>query len=88
MHKTETIDNVTSLNVNYLNLIATLKKEVELMKSLTTTNGFFKKYFDELPRSTTHEAAFKKVNEVYRQLFGCDRFFSFEEFKMKQNGRN
>ena len=88
MRKTETIDNVTSLNVNYLNQIATLKNEVELMKSLTTKNGFLTKYFDELPKSTTHEAAFKKVNEIYRQLFGCDRYCSFEEFKMKQNARN
>lgn len=58
-----------------------LEAQNELMRKLSTRDGFYSQYFEEIPRSRTNEEAFNKVNDLYRELFGEDRYSDFDSFK-------
>ncbi len=50
-------------------------------KDLTTTWGFARYYFKELPNCYTAEEAFLKVNVAHYQLHGAFKYTTFAQFK-------
>lgn len=61
--------------------IAKLQKENQLMKQLSSRQGFFKYYYGECKHHETNKAAFDAVNEQYYELFGAYRFSDYASFK-------
>ena len=57
-----------------------LKKENELMRLLGSKEGFFKYYFNLLPKHTTRNECFNMVNESFYNLFGFYKYTSFYSF--------
>ena len=60
-----------------------LKQKTVLMQNLSSVEKFYKYYFSLLPTSKTKKEAFKKVNQLYFELFGIYRYCTFENFKKR-----
>jgi hypothetical protein len=58
-----------------------VQKENELMKRLSTREGFFKFYYQECKNFETNKQAFDHTNEMYFDLFGQYRFADYISFK-------
>lgn len=60
---------------------------------LVTDDGFISEFWRRLNElrqtdpSTTHEQVFEILNEEYRQVFGEDRFKSFDAFRKRRDKR-
>lgn len=62
-----------------------LRAENELMKQLSTQSGFFEYYFKICGKKKFRVDAFEEVNQLYKELFGEEKFPSHESFKMSIN---
>jgi hypothetical protein len=58
-----------------------VQKQNELMKSLSTREGFFKFFHHKCKSFKTNKQAFDHINEIYFDLFGKYRFSDFSSFK-------
>lgn len=77
---------MTPAEENALRLeVEKLRSENEMMKQISTLSGFFELYFKNCKSEKFRIDAFEKTNEIYRQLFGKERFPSHESFKMAIN---
>lgn len=65
--------------------IEKLELQLEQMKLLATTTGFFNAYFEELKKSATNTEAFNTVNERYHKLFGLYRYSDYNTFRVVKN---
>ncbi|RZJ33733.1 MAG: hypothetical protein EOO51_12640 [Flavobacterium sp.] len=71
---------------NALNLrLEKLEKQNQLMRQLSTRDGFYAKYFEEIPKAKTNEEAFNTLNDLYFELFGEYRYSDFDSFKTVTN---
>lgn len=61
--------------------IERLKKQTELMRQLSTFDGFSFYYFKECKNQKTNKDAFNHVNDLYFELFGEYRYSDFHTFK-------
>jgi hypothetical protein len=68
--------------------IAKIEKENEIMRSLSTRQGFYNEFFKELKTAASNKAAFEKVNELYHNLFGQYRYSDWNSFKRMSNYYN
>lgn len=68
--------------------IEKLEKEAEIMKRLSTRQGFFDMYYEILPNHDTYESAFHFVNDLYYNLFGEHRYADHKVFKNVTNYYN
>lgn len=68
--------------------IQKLEKENAEMREISTINGFYKKYFNELKNATSNTEAFNIVNERYYNLFGRYRYSDWNSFKKMTNYYN
>lgn len=57
-----------------------LKSENELMKLMSTYDGFFQLYQSKISETCTGEKAFMQLNIQYKMLFGCYKFESYAAF--------
>lgn len=60
------------------------REQTELMRKLHNAQGFCLYYFDQIPNFKTYKEAFDYVNGLYRELFGSDRYSSYETFRATQ----
>lgn len=65
--------------------IEKLEAQLEQMKALGTTSGFFKAYFKQLKTAATNTEAFNTVNEQYHELFGRYRYSNYDTFRQQKN---
>ena len=86
MSKTETSNATVSLeltakeHVVLINEIKTMRYENALMKQLSTDVGFCTIYFKKVLRTKEKKQAFYFTNDLYKRLYGCTRFSSFNDF--------
>jgi hypothetical protein len=69
-----------------------MRAENQLLKDLATRQGFFKQFFKELgkkesgkPVHRTHYECFEWLNEKHRELFGEQKYTSYESFRRSYN---
>ena len=61
---------------------------------LVTESGFISAFWDRLRErrrkdpSVSQEAVFEELNEEYREVFGEDRFKSFDAFRKRRDRAN
>jgi hypothetical protein len=72
---------MTQLEIAQKIEIEKLKKENELMRKLSTVDGFFIYYFSQCPVHKTNIEAFNAVNQKYFDLFGEFRYSDIDSFK-------
>lgn len=60
--------------------IEKLKKENKVIKNLSTNEGFFKEYFNNLKNYKSKEDAFNYVNNLYEKYFGEKKYLTFKGF--------
>lgn len=72
---------MTQLEIAQQIEIEKLKKENELMRQLSTVDGFFIYYFSQCPVNKTNVEAFNFVNQKYFDLFGEYRYSDHDSFK-------
>lgn len=60
--------------------IVQLEAQNKVMRVLSSSKGFYGCYFQALKHSQTKKEAFRKVNKLYIELFGCKRYSSFSVF--------
>jgi hypothetical protein len=72
---------MTQLEIAQKIEIEKLKKENELMRKLSTVDGFFIYYFSQCPVHKTNIEAFNTVNQKYFDLFGEFRYSDIHSFK-------
>ena len=72
---------MTQLEIAQRTELEKLKKENELMRQLSTINGFFIYYFSQCPVHKTNIDTFNAVNEKYFNLFGEYRYSDIHSFK-------
>lgn len=65
--------------------IEKLEIQLEQMKQLGTTSGFFNAYFKQLKTASTNDEAFNVINEQYYSLFGRYRYSSYDTFRKVKN---
>jgi hypothetical protein len=63
--------------------IEKLTKKVERMRQIGTTAGFYKAYYDLLPKTKTYVDAFNQLNDEYFELFGVYRYSSYNTFRKR-----
>ena len=77
------------MNVNPIGLLSknemrkevcSLQSQINLMKKLVTTKGFFEFYFSKLSAFSSKENCFDDVNIIYKSLFGQKRFDDYATF--------
>lgn len=61
--------------------IEKLKKQNELMRQLSTVEGFSFYYYTNCKNHSTNKEAFNFVNDQYYELFGEYRYSDFHSFK-------
>lgn len=61
--------------------IEKLQKQNELMRKLSTPNGFCNYYFEILPQFQFNHEAFNHVNQLYADLFGQPRYADAISFR-------
>lgn len=54
---------------------------------LLTTKGFDAEFFRNLATSKTHLEAYEKTEEIYRSIFGRNRYRSFESYRNSRDRR-
>lgn len=57
-----------------------LKSQTELMRLLSTSDGFFHLYQSKVSETANAENAFKQLNVQYKMLFGCYKFENYGAF--------
>lgn len=72
---------MTQLELAQKHEIEQLQKKLELMKKLSTTNGFYQYYFSKLKDFPFNYECFAHVNDLYYNLFGVERYTSFDSFR-------
>lgn len=70
-----------------LKKIAQLEAEIQLMKRLTTSVGFYEYYFSQLKYHTTNVECFNKVNETYFNIFGEERYSDYRSFMISNKNK-
>ncbi len=82
MRKTKTISNYDMVyhSATMLELIS-LKKEVRLMRKLSTLHGFYSYYLQHLKLFIDPEKTFFYVNNLYHSSYGEFKFKSYSDFK-------
>lgn len=60
--------------------IRELVEENEFLKAAATTNGFFRLYFDSLPKHRTQVECFNALNDKYLELTGHYKFSDYHSF--------
>lgn len=85
MSKTETISGnpETGTLTELQQVVNRLESQLLEMKKLSTTQGFFNVYFEQLKNCLTQTEAFNVVNEQYYRLFGQYRFSSFTVYQQR-----
>jgi len=68
--------------------IAKLEKQNALMLQLSTTSGFYERYFQELKTAKSNIEAFNTVNELYHTVFNKYRYSDWNSFKKMTNYYN
>ena len=58
-----------------------IAEEHALMKILGTNSGFFKYYFDMLPKFKSQTQCFNAVNLLYYKLWGEYRYSDYNSFR-------
>jgi len=53
--------------------------------NLLTLDGFIARYFHHLKSCRTNESAYEKTAEEYRELYGIERYSSYESFRKVKN---
>lgn len=69
-------------------MLKELKRENELLRQIATRDGFFKYYFEELPKHRTYVECFIAINEKYLDLFGETKYESYDSFRKQVNYYN
>lgn len=73
-----------SLYLQYQSLeISFLQTKCEMMKSLSTEDGFVNAVMAERSYVGSFKEAFDNINALHNKLFTSKRYKSFEEFKAK-----
>lgn len=57
------------------------RQQVNLMRQLYSAAGFFKYYFEQLPKHPTQIEAFNYVNDLHLDLFGQYRYSDYDSFR-------
>ncbi len=55
--------------------------------ALLTLKGYDEKFFELLPFCETHKKAWEKLEDIYYQSFGKNRYTSYESFKAARSKR-
>jgi len=79
---------MTQLEIAQKHEIEQLQKKLELMKKLSTTNGFYQYYFSKLKDFKFNYECFAHVNDLYYKTFGIERYKSYESFRRSLNNQN
>lgn len=79
---------MTNLELAQEHEIKKLQEKVALMKQLATTEGFYKYYFQKLNSFKFNYECFNYINNLYFQLFGVERYKSWESFRQSLNNPN
>ena len=58
-----------------------LLAENQLLKKIGTRTGFIQYYFSQLPKFNTQKETFESINEKYFELYGENRYESYESFR-------
>lgn len=60
-------------------------QKFELSKILSVNHSFFKAYFNNLPFAKTQAECFNKLNDLHFEIFGIDKYSSYNSFRHKRN---
>lgn len=61
--------------------LARMQAENQLMRELGTNEGFFKHYFENLPKHRTQIECFNMINDQYFEFFGEFRYSCYNSFR-------
>jgi len=70
-----------NLEIAYKALLEKKQKEIDLMKLLNSSDGFYQYFFKICNEYKTREDAFDAVNNLYFELFGRFRYKSYKGFR-------
>lgn len=76
---------MTQLEIAQQIEIEKLREENELMRKLSTVDGFILYYFSECKKYKTNIGAFNEVNKTYYKLFSEYRYSDFDSFRKMVN---
>ena len=71
---------MTKLETEQMRTIQKQKQEMDLMRKLATSEGFFQYYFSILKNFKTQTECFHVVNDLYYDFFGEYRYSSYTSF--------
>lgn len=60
-------------------------QKYELSKLLSVNHKFFQTYFNNLPYSKTQIDCFNKLNDLHIDIFGTEKYSSYNSFRQKRN---
>lgn len=70
----------TQLEIAQAHELEVLMQKIELMRQLSSTNGFFQYYFKNLNNYKTNTDCFNHCNDLYFELFGVYKYSSMQSF--------
>ncbi len=65
-----------------------LKKDNDLMRELSSTEGFYRYFFKNLKNFKTNGKCFEHANDEYMRLFGNFRYESYGSFRVIMHKKN
>lgn len=59
----------------------THQQKLQLIRQLSTRDGFTKKFYEYLGQDMSQKDAFDKLNTEYEQLFGKPRYANYDSYR-------
>lgn len=77
----------TNYSPEALKKITELQAEIDLMRRLTTSVGFYEYYFSQLRFHKTNVDCFNAVNNKFLDIFGEERYSDYRSFMISNKNK-